>query len=332
MVKVNGVEVPMTVAFDPVGVEDSAARLRAERLRLASTLPPGRGWAPAHREVADLCATPPTDIGGVLTRLTTAQKIFDGLPPPAGNRVAAFNSLYFTITDRVATSLRGEDVRDPAFLELLDVEFAKRYFEALRLWGADDESTPDAWEVLFRRAQDPSVSKLTASMLGVNAHINHDLALALVATWERLGPPAGDVIHPDYLLINKIFFEEIPTLRRRYSTPWQLRIDGLVGDLDDWSQRVLVAATRAHAWEQAQRLWLLRDRADDLARAELVMDRASAYVGEMLVTGDGFVNRIGAFLRGARAALRRFLARLTGAGRGRARPEGALDRKAGDHR
>jgi hypothetical protein len=294
----------MTVAFDSDGVQDSAARLRAERLQLASAVPPGRGWAPAHQEVAELCATPPTDIGGVLTRLTTAQKIFDGLPPPDGNRVAAFNSLYFTITDRVATSLRGADVRDQEFLELLDVEFAKRYFDALRLWGADDESTPDAWEVLFRRAQDGRLSRLTASMLGVNAHINHDLALALIATWEQVGPPAEDVMHPDYLLINKIFFEEIPTLRRRYSTPWQLRIDGLVGDLDDWSQRVLVAATRARAWEQAERLWLLRDRADDLARAKLVMDRASAYLGELLIAGDGVVNRIGERLRDVREVLR----------------------------
>ena len=300
----------MTVAFDREGVKDSAARLRDERLQLAPAVPAGRGWAPAQREVAELCATPPTDIAGVLTRLTAAQKIFDGLPPRAGNRVAAFNSLYFTITDRVATSLRGAEVRDPAFLELLDVEFAKRYFDALRLWGVDDAATPDAWEVLFRRAKDGRVSKLTASMLGVNAHINHDLALALIATWERLGPPTDDVIHPDYLLINKIFYAEIPTLRRRYSTSWQLRLDALVGDLDDWSQRVLVAATRAQAWEQAQRLWMLRGREEDLARAKLVMDRASAYVGELLITGDGFVNRIGAVLRATRDALRRLLSKL----------------------
>lgn len=300
----------MTVAFDRDGVQTSAARLRAERLQLAPAVSSGRGWAPAQREIAELCSSQPTDIDGVLTRLTAAQKIFDGLPPAAGNRVAAFNSLYHTITDRVARSLQGADVRDPAFLELLDVEFAKRYFDALRLWGADDAATPDAWEVLFRRAKDGRVSKLTASMLGVNAHINHDLALALIATWEQLGPPTDDVVHPDYLLINKIFFEEIPTLRRRYSTSWQLRIDGLVGDLDDWSQRVLVAATRAHAWEQAQRLWMLRERAEDLARAKLVMDRASAYVGELLIAGDGFVNRVGAALRFARDTLRHLLSRL----------------------
>jgi len=289
----------MTVTFDRDNAHRSALVLRDERLQLTPAVPPGRGWAPAHLEVADLCAAECADIGTVLKHLTTAQQIFDGLPPPAGNRVAAFNSLYFTITDRVAQSLRGSGVHDKEFLERLDVEFAKRYFRALRLWGDDDADTPDAWEVLFRRAQDRGVSKLAAAMLGVNAHINHDLALALVSTWEQLGPPAGDEIHPDYLLINKIFFEEIPGLRRRYSTPLQLRIDGLVGNLDDWSQRVLVSVTRAHAWEQAERLWALRDDRADLDRALLVMDRASAYVGELLLLGDDIVNRGGRLLRGA---------------------------------
>ncbi len=290
-----------TVAFDRGDVESSAGLLRTERLRIAGDepglVPRGGGWEPAREEMAELCASPPNTIGEVLAMLSRTQKIMDLLPPPASNRVAAFNSLYHTITDRVAKSLGGPRVHDPAFLELLDVEFAKRYFEALRLWGEEDLNTPDAWEVLFRRAQDEAVSKLAAAVLGVNAHINHDLALALVATWDRLGTPPTEEIHPDYLLINKIFYEEIPTLRRRYSTRWHLRIDALAGDLDDWSQRVLVSATRAHAWEQGVRLWELRDEDEDLRRALLVMDRASAYVGELLVTGDGAVNRMGEFLR-----------------------------------
>jgi hypothetical protein len=295
---VYGVEESMPVSFDRDNAQRSAVVLRDERLQLRSAVPQGRGWAPAHLEVADLCACDCPDISTVLKHLTTAQRIFDGLPPPAGNRVASFNSLYFTITDRVASSLRGSGVHDKDFLELLDVEFAKRYFTALRLWGDDDAATPDAWEVLFRRAQDRGVTPLAAAMLGVNAHINHDLALALVSTWEQLGPPDTDEIHPDYLLINKIFFEEIPGLRRRYSTPFQLTIDRLVGNLDDWSQRVLVSATRAHAWEQAERLWALRDDPADLDRALLVMDRASAYVGELLLVGDDLVNLSGKVLNG----------------------------------
>ncbi|MFI5495042.1 DUF5995 family protein [Actinoplanes sp. NPDC051859] len=303
-----------TTTFDRIGVQSSAQLLREERRRLApdepGLVPAGQGWAPAAREMAELCADCPQTIGEVLRMLTRAQEIMNELPPPAKNRVAAFNSLYFTITDRVATALRGTSVRDGDFLELLDIEFAKRYFDALRLWGEENQATPDAWEVLFRRAQDHRISKLAAAMLGVNAHINHDLALALLATWDQLGPPRDDLVHPDYLLVNEIFYAEIPPLRRRYSTRWQLRIDGLVGDLDDWSQSVLVAATRARAWEQAERLWALRADEEDLARALLVMDRASAYVGELLIAGDSVVNRVGAVLRAGRDTARSGFSRL----------------------
>ena len=305
----------MTVSFDRERVRESAEVLRKHRADLPTPPPavPGRGWAPAQEEMADILCTAPTDIAGVLARLIAVQKVMDTLPPtPALNRVAAFNSLYYTITDRVATALRGKDVTDPVFLEMLDVEFAKRYLNALRLWGDDDDTTPDAWEVLFRRGQDQRLSRLVAAILGVNAHINFDLALALIATWERLGPPDGDRIHPDYLLINRIFYEEIPGLRRRYSTPWQLDLDELCGNLDDWSQRLLVLGTRALAWEQAVRIWPLRADPADFEHAQLVMDRVTAYLGESLIVGDGAVNRLGSLLTALWRLVRSVLTGIAG--------------------
>jgi hypothetical protein len=295
----------MAVSFDRGRVHESAELLREKRLDL-TPLVSVRGWAPAHAEMADVVAVPPDDIAGVLTRLVAVQEILDGLPPsPVAHRLASFNSLYHTITDRVATELRGPEVTDPAFLEMLDVEFAKRYFDALRRWGLDDDTTPDVWEVLFRRAWDKRVSSLAAAMLGVNAHINHDLAIALIATWVELGPPRNGVIHPDYLLINQIFAEEIPPLRRRYANRLQMRLDALVGDLDDWSQEVLVTVTRARAWTQAERMWLLRHDPDDFAQAMLAMDRAAAFIGEALIVGDSLTTRLGRAAVSVRGAYRR---------------------------
>jgi hypothetical protein len=275
------------VEFDQHRIGVSAEQLRAARQRVSPGVPvvAGRGWQPAHREMAEAVKDPPATIAGVLDRLATVQQILDGLPPsPGTHRVAAFNALYRTITARVAALLSTRHVADPEFLELLDVEFARLYFGALAAWGADDPHTPDAWEVLFRRGQDSDVTPLVAASLGVNAHINHDLALALIGTWKRLGFPGDGKPHPDYLLINKIFFSEIPVLRRRFATAWQLDIDRFVGGLDDWSQRVLVQTTRAMAWERAEYLWQLRDDEQSLKRAMLIMDRAAAIVGETLLS------------------------------------------------
>jgi len=278
------------VTFDRELAQDSAERLRQKRRELSALeVPFGRGWEPAQEAVAEIVCDHPAGIGAVIAKLERLQSILDDLPPGrSGNRVAAFNDLYLTITRRVEQALQT-DASEPEFLELLDVEFAKRYFDALDRWNRDDEDTPDVWEVLFKRAGDARMSRLVAAALGVNAHINHDLALALVATWNDRGAPEDDLIHHDYSLVDQIFYEEIPLLRRGYSTAWQLEIDRLVGPLDDWSQRVLVTVTRAHAWDQALRLWALRADEGDFEQACRTMDRAASLVGEWLLVTDRLV-------------------------------------------
>jgi hypothetical protein len=284
------------VSFDLERARGSADRLREKRLELSAlAVPPGRGWEPLQQATADLLRERPAGIDQVITMLMDMQSILDELPPSqANNRVAAFNTLYLRITQRIEGALRSGGTTSPEFLELLDVEFARRYFDALNLWNQDDDATPDVWEVLFKRSRDERMSSLVAAMLGVNAHINHDLSLALIATWNELGAPTDDAIHPDYLLVNEIFYEEIPPLRQSYSTEWQLAIDGFVGPLDDWSQRVLVTVTRAHAWEQARRLWRVRHDPESFEAARLTMDRAASLVGEWLIFTDRMVNGTGA--------------------------------------
>jgi uncharacterized protein DUF5995 len=294
--------------FDRELARTSAETLREKRNRLTGPAAPlVRGWAPLQAAMHDALVNPPKGIADVLAIQVVVQAILDQLPPsPANNRVAAFNKLYLTITRRVDTALQTT-AQWPEFLERLDVEFAKRYFLALDLWNRDQAETPDVWEVLFRRAGDTQMSELIAAVLGVNAHINHDLSLALISTWEQLGPPPDDKIYPDYELVNKIFYEEIQPLRRGFSDDWQMDIDRLVGPLDDWSQRILVKVTRAQAWEQARRLWPLREDLEDFRAACHLMDRAASLVGEWLLFGDRFVTDAGHVVVGGRRFLQKIL-------------------------
>ncbi|MBB4692045.1 DUF5995 family protein [Paractinoplanes abujensis] len=293
-------------AFDRELARGSAELLRTKRLELSALeIPAGRGWHPLREKVTELLDGHPQSIGSVVTRLVALQAVLDELPPsPAKNRVSAFNALYLKITRRVELAILT-GVNEPDFLELLDIEFAKRYFAALEGWNNDDEETPDVWEVLFKRAGDTRMSRLTAAVLGVNAHINHDLALALIGTWNETGAPLDDTVHPDYLLVNEIFYEEIPPLRRGFSSKWQLELDELVGPLDDWSQRVLVTVTRARAWDQARELWLLRHDGEDFEQARRTMDRAASLLAEWLIVGDRIVTGAGG---GWRRFRRRFAA------------------------
>ncbi|GAA0579931.1 hypothetical protein GCM10010172_76120 [Paractinoplanes ferrugineus] len=298
----------MTTSFDRELVRGSAGLFKEMRQEFSALgIPPGRGWDPLRQRMGEVLADQPQGIDAVIKKLVITQEIFDRLPPsPAANRVAAFNTLYLTITRRVDGALRT-GVNEPDFLELLDVEFAKRYFDALSLWNNDDEATPDVWEVLFKRSGDVAMSKLTAAMLGVNAHINHDLALALIGTWNEVGAPTDDTIHPDYLLVNQIFYEEIPPLRRLFSDAWQLELDELAGSLDDWSQRLLVRVTRAHAWDQARHLWDLREDPEDFEAARRAMDRAGSLIAEWAIFGDRLVTTAGWGVDGTLKVVRKFL-------------------------
>ncbi|GIM89150.1 DUF5995 family protein [Paractinoplanes toevensis] len=298
----------MTTTFDRELVHGSADLLREKRTLISALeIPKGRGWDPMRERMGEVLSTQPQGITEVIKKLVITQLILDDLPPsPTNNRVSAFNALYLKITQRVADALKT-GVNSPDFLELLDVEFAKRYFAALNLWNDDDEDTPDVWEVLFKRGHDLRMSRLTAAMLGVNAHINHDLALALIGTWNELGAPTDDQIHPDYLLVNEIFYQEIPPLRRGFSTRWQNEIDEFVGPLDDWSQRILVRVTRAHAWDQGREMWDLRNNEKDFEAARRAMDRSASLIAEWAIFGDRVVTGAGWGVTGTLALIRRAL-------------------------
>lgn len=243
-------------------------------------------WGPAHRAMEAALAPEPHDIAGVVAQLTEIQSVLDRVPDLYHeNPIADFNTLYLAITRRILERDRSGAFHDPAFLNRLDVEFAIRYLDALRLFGGAAATVPDAWTVLFGRYNDASLRSLPCAVAGVNAHINFDLAFALVATWEKLGhAPDGSPQHRDYDLVNEVFAQEIPALRGRFLTGWQRCVDVLNGDFDNWYQNMLIRCTRARAWERAQELWTLR--ADGVAyhRLRSEMDVEAAGIGRLLLS------------------------------------------------
>jgi hypothetical protein len=245
---------------------------------------------PVSRELTELLSVQPPDIVTVVQQLADLQGILDTLTPDDANEnpVANFNRLYHTITSKIVDGLQAGDFEDPAFLELLDVEFAKRYLHALRLWCATSPHTPDCWLVLFKKLHDREIRPLPAASAGVNAHINYDLPFALISTWQQLGSnPDNEAQHRDYLLINEVFFEAIPALRRSYLATWQLTIDRLNGKLDDWYQNLLVEFTRDLAWHSAHRIWPMRDNLESMRHAQASLDCNAALIGRALLAPAG---------------------------------------------
>lgn len=243
-------------------------------------------WGPAQRDMEAALAPEPHSIASVVKQLDEIQDALGRVPELYHeNPIADFNNLYLTITRRILERDRAGDFNDPAFLNRLDVEFAIRYFDALRLFGSGATAVPASWIVLLGRYNDASLRSLPCAVAGVNAHINFDLAFALVATWQRLGHAADhSAQHHDYLLVNDVFADEIPGLRRRFLRGWQRCVDALNGDFDDWYQNMLVECTRGRAWERAQELWQQRDDREAFDRLRLQMDRETARIGRILLS------------------------------------------------
>ena len=247
-------------------------------------------WGPVQQEMSALLHDHPDDVPAVVDQLTRLQDILRRVPPLLReNPLCDFNQLYLTITESVLERLYAGKFADPAFLSRLDVEFAARYFDALRAWSDGSPLCPRVWTGLFQRIPGPDCYPLPAACAGVNAHINFDLPFALVTTFDHLGtdPIDDSDQHRDYLQINDIFAEAIPGLRRGYLEKWQLLIDTMNGCLDDWWQGEAVDYTRNVAWRNAQKLWGMRHDLTATDRERAHLDRISADLGRLLLSPLG---------------------------------------------
>lgn len=149
---------------------------------------------------------------------------------------------------------------DGPFMRILDVEFAALYFSALRAW-TNDEPVPTCWEALFENWDNLPEGAMTGALLGINAHINHDLALAVVASHDQVGMTMvdGGDRHDDYLLINDVFLVQIPILFEALkdllptSKQYWYQLALLLGLLDH-AAPWLIDETRDLAWLHARDL------------------------------------------------------------------------------
>jgi hypothetical protein len=138
-------------------------------------------------------------------------KSIDGLLE-ANDGLKWFNRLYLMVTDQVDLNPPGGAWQSPVWLTRLDVIFAGFYFEAVAdfLGGT---SVPSAWSALFEARHSEGVDRIQFALAGMNAHINHDLALALLATDAELNvvPAPGGPEFADYQSVNALLNSVMPS-------------------------------------------------------------------------------------------------------------------------
>ena len=171
-----------------------------------------------------------------------------------------FNWLYLQVTQAVQQRVAGGGFTEGAWLAELDVRFASLYFGALA--GALSGGTaPGSWRAMFDLRSQPKIARIQFALAGINAHINHDLALAITATCRATGtaPQHGSKEYADYTSVNVTLDSLVETAKK---TLWvRLPGDALppVNHLEDTFAAWSVQAAREAAWRNAELLWRLPD-------------------------------------------------------------------------
>jgi hypothetical protein len=231
----------------------------------------------------DACAK----VQGVIDQLRVVQQEAEkNMPPPDENGVASFNYLYTQITAGILARLQDGGFSDPRFLSELDVQFARRYLDALACYPQDPAGVSRSWRVLFDRQRDPRITRMQFAVAGVNAHVNYDLAFALVATWKETGPPdSTSPQHDDYETVNQVFRDEMAKLRHHFEDPLLRRLDNsAVEHLTNHFDDMLVIIFRNAAWHAGEHLWRLeRKSAEEFKLKSESMDVMTALAGQALL-------------------------------------------------
>jgi hypothetical protein len=205
-----------------------------------------------------------------------------------GDRRGWFGAMYLQTTRAVRDQVAGGRFDDAERMcRFVDV-FAGRYLGPLQA-SLDGRPVPRCWAVAFDLAARRDKIVLQHLLVGINAHINLDLAVtaAEICPGTQIGS-----LHDDFIRVNAILGALLPRVRAcigRFS-PLLDVIDRVGGADDDEVLNFSIKVARDEAWSQAR---LLAATGDPGRRAELVdsLDRAVAVLGKVVASPGGLLRR-----------------------------------------
>jgi Family of unknown function (DUF5995) len=198
--------------------------------------------------------------------------------------VARFNHLYLEETVSVDAATRTAGFEDSAFIAALDAHFAGLYFDALDASVAGGP-IPRCWAPLFAVRGDARIAPIQFALAGMNAHINHDLPVALVSTSEARAVELtrDSAQYRDYLKINDTIAATESRVKHEFLTGLMGVADEVLGRIDDVVAMWSITEARSAAWTNAEMLWALRDHPDLTTAFEDALDGTVGFASRGLL-------------------------------------------------
>ena len=196
------------------------------------------------------------------------------------DRTGYFAALYRHVAVKFAWAIADGEFADPELMEGLDVVFFNRYLAALEAFQAH-ESCSGCWEVAFRAAKTVEPIVLQHLVIGMNAHIDFDLGIAVADSVPRARLAS---FKPDFDKMNALLSSLLNGVLDDLTTVWPLLrlINRLFADEETIFVNFGMDAARAAAWSNANRLSDLADRPEARAIEIRAIDWVVTGLGEEL--------------------------------------------------
>lgn len=165
------------------------------------------------------------------------------------DRVGYFAALYRQVTVAVRDAIMAGRFDDGQRMSRFDALFGNRYFDALEGWQGG-RGAPRCWKIAFELTRNADAIIVQHVLLGVNAHINLDLAVAAA----QISPGASiDRLRRDFLLINEILNGVLAQVQHVVDqiSPYLGLLDTFGGRDEEQILDFSIRAARQEAWQNA---------------------------------------------------------------------------------
>lgn len=165
------------------------------------------------------------------------------------NRAGYFAALYKRMTMAVSEGIANNLFEDGPRMEQLDIAFANRYLDAYEAFQNKQKCT-SSWHGAFTGCGNTSLIMLQYILLGINTHINLDLAIASA----NVAP--GDNIHAleiDFHNINNIIASLVDDVQSCLEQVWHPMhlIDRVLNEPEHGVLNFGIGIARKRAWSNA---------------------------------------------------------------------------------
>ncbi|WGK65698.1 DUF5995 family protein [Croceiramulus getboli] len=194
----------------------------------------------------------PTSIPEVLTALNEIVEECKA----ANSRSGYFAFIYRETTARIAAGIEQQHFEDNERMIHFDVRFANYYIQAYRDFKAG-KPVAKPWKTAFLGAAE-SLTLIQHILLGMNAHINLDLALTASEVMKNKNIHA---IKTDFYKVNELLFSLTDEFQERISrvSPLFFLLDWFGKNTDEQIINFSMEKARSFSWANSVLLWTLAD-------------------------------------------------------------------------